>query len=73
MKCKDVLKLLKITRPTLCNWVKTGKLRANKINHSVLDYNEDDVFRLAGIKNRCKAVIYARVLKLMQTLMVAIT
>lgn len=61
MKCKDVLKLLKITRPTLCNWVKTGKLRANKINHSVLDYNEDDVFRLAGIKNRCKAVIYARV------------
>ena len=27
MKSKDVLKLLKITRPTLCRWVKEGKLR----------------------------------------------
>lgn len=61
MKSKDVLKLLKITRPTLCSYVKTGKLRAVKINKTKLDYNEDDVFELAGIKNRCKAVIYARV------------
>jgi len=61
MKSKDVLKLLKITRPTLCRYVKEGKLRAIKINKTKLDYNEDDVFDLAGVKNRCKAVIYARV------------
>ena len=28
MKSKDVLKLLTITKPTLCGWVKEGKLRA---------------------------------------------
>ena len=61
MKSKDVLKLLKITRSTLCKYVKEGKLRAIKINKTKLDYNEDDVFELAGIKNRSKAVIYARV------------
>ena len=61
MKSKDVLKLLKITRPTLCRWVKEGKLRAIKINKTVLDYNEDDVFKLAGIENKANAVIYARV------------
>ena len=61
MKSKDVLKLLKVTRPTLCKYVKEGKLRAIKINKTKLDYNEDDVFDLAGIKNRSKAVIYARV------------
>lgn len=61
MKSKDVLKLLKVTRPTLCKYVKEGKLRAIKINKTKLDYNEDDVFELAGVKNRSKAVIYARV------------
>jgi len=61
MKSKEVLKLLKVTRPTLCNYVKIGKIRAIKINKVKLDYNEDDVFELAGIKNRSKAVIYARV------------
>lgn len=61
MKSKDVLKLLKVTRPTICKYVKEGKIRAVKINRTVLDYNEDDVFEMAGIKNRCQAVIYARV------------
>ena len=61
MKSKDVLKLLKVTRPTLCKYVKIGKIRANKINDRVLDYNEDDVFALAGVENRKKCVLYARV------------
>ena len=61
MKVKDVLKLLKVTRPTLCRYVKEGKIRAVKINRTKLDYNEDDVFKLAGIENRAKGVIYARV------------
>lgn len=61
MKGGDVLKLLKITRPTLCRWVKEGKLKATKINRTTLDYDEDSVFELVGIKNRYKAVIYTRV------------
>lgn len=61
MKSKDVLKLLKVTRPTLCKYVKIGKIRAKKINDRVLDYNEDDVFALAGVENRNKCVLYARV------------
>ena len=61
MKGKDVLKLLKVTRPTLCRYVKEGRIRAIKINRTKLDYNEDDVFKLAGVENRAKGVIYARV------------
>ena len=61
MKGNDVLKLLKVTRPTLCRYVKEGKIRAIKINRTKLDYNEEDVFKLAGVENRAKGVIYARV------------
>ena len=43
MKGKDVLKLLKVTRPTLCKYVKEGKIRAIKINRAKLDCNEEDV------------------------------
>ena len=41
--------------------MKEGKIRAIKINRTKLDYNEEDVFKLAGIENRAKGVIYARV------------
>ena len=61
MKGKDVLKLLKVTRPTLCRYVREGKIRAIKVNRTKLDYNEEDVFKLAGVENRAKGVIYARV------------
>ena len=61
MKGKDVLKLLKVTRPTICRYVREGKIRAIKVNRTKLDYNEEDVFKLAGIENRAKGVIYARV------------
>lgn len=56
MKAKEVLKILKVTRQTLCHYVKIGKIRAIKLTSRSLDYNEDDVFELAGIKNRAKAV-----------------
>ena len=59
MKGKDVLKLLKVTRPTICRYVREGKIRAIKVNRTKLDYNEEDVFKLAGIENRAKGVIYA--------------
>ena len=63
MKSREVLRLLQITRPTLCRWVREGKIKAKKISRTKLVYDEDSVFELAGIKNRFDAVIYARVSK----------
>ena len=45
MKYKEAIAILKVARPTLYNYVKKGKIRVTKINHSLLDYNEEDVFR----------------------------
>ena len=60
MKYKEVVNILKIARPTLYNYVKQGKIRVSKINHSLLDYNEEDVFRIAGITNERNIAIYVR-------------
>ena len=61
MKSNKVLKLLKITRPTLTNYVKTGKIKAVKQPNGFYDYNNDDVFKLANINIQYNSVIYARV------------
>lgn len=61
MRSKDVLKILKITRPTLTSYVKSGKIRAILQPNNFYDYNEDDVLKLAGLSSSRKAVIYARV------------
>ena len=49
MKAKEVLKILKITRPTLTSYVKNGKIRAVLQPNNFYDYNEDDVLKLAGL------------------------
>ena len=61
MRSKEVLKILKITRPTLTSDVKNGKIRAVLQPNNFYDYNEDDVLKLAGLSTSRKAVIYARV------------
>lgn len=61
MEFKDVQKLLKVHRTTICRYVKNGKIRVEKINDYHLNYNEDDVFKLAGIQPNRKVVVYARV------------
>lgn len=61
MRSKEVLKILKITRPTLTSYVKSGKIRAVLQPNNFYDYNEDDVLKLAGLSTSRKAVIYARV------------
>lgn len=60
MKYKEAISILKVARPTLYSYVKKGKIRVTKINHSLLDYNEEDVFRVAGITTTRSCVIYAR-------------
>ena len=61
MKSKEVLKILKVTRPTLTSYVKKGKIRAVLQPNNFYEYNEDDVLKLAGLSTSRKAVIYARV------------
>ena len=60
MKYKEAIAILKVARPTLYNYVKKGKIRVTKINHSLLDYNEEDVFRTAGLTNKRSCAVYAR-------------
>jgi len=61
MKSNEVLKLLKISRVTLCKYVKNGKIRVVKLPNSYYNYNDDDVYALAGLKSQRKSVLYARV------------
>lgn len=62
MKAKKVLKLLNITRPTLCKYMKTGKLTGKKSVAGQWNYDEESVYSLLGFtKTQRHAVIYARV------------
>ena len=61
MEYKEVQRLLRCNRVTIWRYVKSGKIRIEKINDYHYIYNDDDVYRLAGICPNRKAVIYARV------------
>ena len=61
MKAKEVLKILKVTRPTLTKYVKEGKLKVTLLPNGLYDYDEDSVLSLAKISADRKCVIYARV------------
>lgn len=60
MKSKEVLKLLKVSRPTLCKYVSSGKLKVTLQPNGFYDYDDDSVYRLIGIENR-EVVLYGRV------------
>lgn len=61
MKSQEVLKLLHITRATLCKYVKNNKIKATMMPNGQYNYDEDSVFELANIAIDRKCVIYARV------------
>jgi len=62
MKAGEVLRILRISRNTLCKYVKEGKIRVRELHNGHYDYNEEDVWKLAGknIDERMN-IIYARV------------
>ena len=60
MKSKQVLELLKITRPTLTSYVKTGKIKVIVLGNGYYDYNKEDVYKFLNKSIRTN-VIYARV------------
>lgn len=61
MKSKKVLKILQITRPTLCKYVKTGKIKVSVLPNGQYEYSDDDVYKAAGISNVRMSVAYSRV------------
>ena len=64
MKAKEVLKFLKITRPTLCHYVRDGKLKVVTKGNGRYEYDDESVYNFAGIPyhkdQATNVVIYAR-------------
>jgi hypothetical protein len=61
MKAKEVLKILKICRQTLTNYVKSGKIKVTRIGNGYYDYNESSVYAFLNVIPDRVNIIYARV------------
>ena len=61
MKSCKVLKLLNITRPTLCRYVKNGTLKCKLLPNGFYDYDEESVYKILNKSIERKNVIYTRV------------
>ena len=66
MKAKEVLRLLRISRPTLTNWVNSGKIKVTKLPTGYYNYDDDFVYSLLNKNVKRKTVIYSRVSTLSQ-------
>ena len=61
MKAKEVLKLLRCSRPSLTKYLKQGKLKAKLLDNGYYDYDEKSVYDFLNKDINRKTVIYARV------------
>ena len=61
MKSTKVLKILHVSRQTLVQYVKKKDIRVVKLPNGTYDYNDDDVYRKAGLAAERMNVIYSRV------------
>ncbi len=61
MKSKEVLKLLKVTRPTLSKYVKTKIIKVKSLPNGTYDYDKESVYKLFNRNIERINVIYARV------------
>ena len=61
MKSAKVLTILHITRQTLVQYVKRKEIRVILLPNGTYDYNDDDVYRKAGLASERMNVVYARV------------
>lgn len=61
MKTKQVLNLLKITRPTLTKYVKTNVIQVTLLPNGRYDYDDQSVYRFLNKNIERKIIIYARV------------
>lgn len=61
MKAKEVMDLLRISRPTLSKYVKKGYIIVNQLPNGRYDYDEKSVFNLFNNGVERKTYLYARV------------
>lgn len=61
MKSARVLKILHISRQTLVKYVHNKEIQVVELPNGFYDYNDDDVYRKAGLTNERLNVTYARV------------
>lgn len=60
MKAKKVIKLLQITRPTLCSYVKKGIVKVKELPNGYYEYDDDSIYKLIGVEKR-DVIVYGRV------------
>lgn len=65
MKSSEVIKILNISRPTLCNYIKSGKIKATKLGNGYYDYDDESVYKFINkplpTSNDRINIIYCRV------------
>lgn len=61
MKAKEALKLLNVTRQTLYNYVKEGKVKTTQLHNGRYEYDDDSIYDLINNGVMRKNYIYARV------------
>lgn len=61
MKSGEVLKILKISRPTLTKYLHQGKIKAVKLDTGHYLYDDESVYSLINQGIKRKSVVYARV------------
>lgn len=61
MKAKEVLRLLKITRPTLCSYLKKGYIDGYQKDNGQYEYDSNSVYKYLNKHKTRLNVIYARV------------
>ena len=61
LKSNEVLRILRISRPTLCTYVKTGKVKATKLPNGRYDYDEASVYQFINKDITRRTYLYARV------------
>lgn len=61
MKASEVMKTLRISRPSLHNYKASGKIRVTKQHNGQYDYNDEDVYNLMNNNQKRMNIIYSRV------------
>lgn len=61
MKGGEVLRILQITRPTLCSYVKNGLIKATRLPNGRYDYDTESVYAILNKDVQRKTYVYARV------------
>lgn len=61
MKSKDVLRILRVTRPTLTKYVKEGIIKVTRMPNGQYDYDEESVYKFLNKDIKRRTYIYARV------------